>query len=153
MKNFILFLAFVLIFISCEMQQVPPVPENADQTVLAKERQALDRWAKGDPYGFGDNFAEDATYFDDIGAHMRLDSLVEIKKYLKSLEGNIPPHKYELVDPKVQVYGNTAILTLRYHSTMENGEPGPPWKATSVYQFSDGNWRVVHAHWSLVKQP
>ncbi len=151
-KNFILLLAFLLIFTSCRMKQNTPVQENIEQTILNLERQALDRWSKGDPLGFSDNYADDATYFDDIAAQMRLDSIEEIRNYLTSLNGKIPSHSYEIVDPKIQVYGNIAILTLQYHSTMPDNEPGPPWKATSVYRLTEGKWQVVHAHWSLMKK-
>ncbi len=116
------------------------------------ERQGLDHWAKGDPLGMSDNFADDITYFDDIGAHSRLNGLEEMQNYLASLDGKIPPHSYELVDPKVQIYDDIAILTLRYQSTSLDGEPDPPWKATSVYRLIDSEWKVVHAHWSLVKE-
>ena len=81
---------------------------------------------------------------------MRLDSIEEIRNYLASLEGEIPPHNYKIVDPKVQVYGDIAILTLHYH-TMIDTVPGTPWKATSVYRLIDDVWHVVHDHWSLVK--
>lgn len=81
--------------------------------------------------------------------HTRLNGLEEMQNYLASLE--IPPHSYELVDPKVQIYGDIAILTLRYQSTSLDGKPDPPWKATSVYRLIDSEWRVVHAHWSLMK--
>jgi ketosteroid isomerase-like protein len=74
-----------------------------------------------------------------------------LKNYFSSLEGMIPEHNYELVDSKVQVYGDVAILTLQYHSFMPDGQKGTPWKATSVYRYADGDWQVVHAHWSLVK--
>lgn len=151
MKNFILLLFILLIFTSCEMKQDTMTQENVEQAIIAKERQALDLWAQGDPLGFSVNFAEDATYFDDIGAHTRLDSLEEIRNYLTSLVGEIPPHTYEIVDPKVQVYGDIAIATLRYHSSID-GEPGPPWKATDVYRLINGEWHIVHAHWSLVKE-
>lgn len=150
-SNFILLLTFLLIFTSCESKQNTSTQENAEQTILAKERQALDLWSKGDPLGFSINFADDVTYFDDIGALTRLDGLEEVQNYLASLDGIIPPHSYELVNPKVQVYGDIAILTLRYHATSIEGEPGPPWKATSVYHLTDGEWLVVHANWSLVK--
>jgi len=93
-----------------------------------------------------------STYFDDIAAHTRLDGLEEIKKHLGSLEGKIPAHNYEIVDPKVQVFGEVAILTIRYHGSTTDGQPGPPWKATSVYHLKNDNWLVVHAHWSLVKE-
>ncbi len=152
MKNFILLVSILLIFTSCEMEEDTLILENVEQTILAKERQALDRWSSGDPLGFAVNFANDATYFDDIAAHTRLDGLEEIKKHLGSLEGKIPAHNYEIVDPKVQVFGRVAILTLRYHGSTADGQPGPPWKATSVYNFINDDWRVVHAHWSLVKE-
>ena len=152
MKNFILLVSILLIFTSCEMERDTLILEDVEQVILAKERQALDRWSAGDPLGFAVNFAEDATYFDDIAAHTRLDGLEEIKKHLGSLEGKIPAHNYEIVDPKVQVFGEVAILTIRYHGSTTDGQPGPPWKATSVYHLKNDNWLVVHAHWSLVKE-
>ena len=148
----LMFLPLVLILTSCETKQVTLTQEEVEQTVLALERQALDRWAAGNPAGFTVNFANDATYFDDIAAHTRLDGLEEIQNHYNSLEGAIPPHNYEIVDPSVQYFGDAAILTLRYHSTLEDGQSGPPWKATSVYRFSNDEWKVVHAHWSLVKE-
>jgi len=150
MQNFILLLSFLVISTSCDLKQNTPTGGNTEQTILAMERQGLDHWAQGDPLGMSDNFADDITYFDDIGAHTRLNGLEEMQNYLASLE--IPPHSYELVDPKVQIYGDIAILTLRYQSTSLDGEPDPPWKATSVYRLIDSEWRVVHAHWSLVKE-
>jgi hypothetical protein len=59
--------------------------------LLAQERRALDQWAAGHPSGFADVDAEDGTYFDDIGAHRRIDGLAGIRGYLASLEGKIPP--------------------------------------------------------------
>ena len=150
MLNFILLLSFLLIFTSCDLKQNTPTGENTEQTILALERQGLDHWAQGNPLGMSDNFADDITYFDDIGATARLDGLKEMQKYLASLE--IPPHSYELVNPKVQIYGDIAILTLRYQSTSLDGKPDPPWKATSVYRLIDGEWQVVHANWSTVKE-
>lgn len=123
---------------------------NIEQTILAMERQALDCWSAGDPPGFAVNCADDVTYFDDIAAQTRINGLKEMQNYLKSLVGKIPPHTYEIVDPKVQVYDNVAIVTLRYHSKIGD-KSGPPWKATDVYRLTNGEWHVVHAHWSLVK--
>jgi uncharacterized protein (TIGR02246 family) len=136
---------------SCGVSQNTITNKIVEQTIFAREHQALDRWAAGDPLGFAMNFADDATYFDDIGAHKRLDGREEIQKYLASLEGKIPKHTYELIDPKVQVYGDIAIATLRYESSID-GVPGPPWKATDIYRLTNSNWKIVHANWSLVKE-
>lgn len=125
---------------------------NAEQAILAQERRALDRWSQGKPVGYVDIDADDITYFDDIGAHTRVDGIEAMRNYFESLEGKIPPHRYELVAPKVQIYGDIGILTLRYHAHATDGEPLTRWKATSVYRRIAGEWRIVHAHWSIVKE-
>lgn len=151
-RNFMLLLSFSFILNSCCSKQEQASNEEITQTIIALERQALDNWSKGDPIGFSKNYAVDATYFDDLGAQMRIDSIEEIKNYFTALDGKVPPHKYELVTPKVQVYGDIAILTLQYHAMSLENEQGPPWKATSVYRLKDDKWQVVHANWSLVEK-
>jgi hypothetical protein len=126
--------------------------ENAEQAILAVERRALDRWAQGNPLGYVDIDADDVTYFDDIAAHTRIDGIEAMRNYFASLEGKIPPHRYEVVDPKVQIYGDIGILTLRYHAYAADGKPLTRWKATSVYRRRAKEWRIVHAHWSIVKE-
>ena len=126
--------------------------ENDERAILGQECRALDQWASGNPLGYVDIDADDVTYFDDIGAHSRIDGLDTLRTYLAGLIGKIPPHKYELVDPRVQVYGDVAILTLRYQPSDTDGKPLTAWKATSVYRRSATDWRIVHAHWSTVKE-
>jgi len=126
--------------------------ENDERAILGQECRALDQWAAGNPLGYVDIDADDVTYFDDIGAHSRIDGLDTLRTYLAGLIGKIPPHKYELVDPRVQVYGDVAILTLRYQPSDTDGKPLTAWKATSVYRRSATDWRIVHAHWSTVKE-
>lgn len=126
---------------------------DAERAILSQERSALDRWSRGDPLGYSEIQTEDISYFDDIGAQARIDGLEAMRAYLSSLEGEIPPHDFEIVDPRVQVYGDVGILTLRYHTFGSDGERLTPWKATSVYRRMDGAWWIVHAHWSVVKEP
>ena len=124
---------------------------NAEQAILAQERRALDQWAAGNPLGYLDVDASDVTYFDDIGAHSRVNGIDAMRSYLTSLKGKIPPHRYEMLDPNVQLYGDIGILTLRYDAYGADASPMARWKATSVYRRVDDQWRIVHAHWSLVK--
>lgn len=125
--------------------------QQAESAILARERSAMDPWSQGDPSGYLRIQAEDVTYYDDIAAHVRVDGIQAMREYLSSLQGQIPPHRYEILDPKVQVYGDVGILTLRYQARDFEGQPLAEWKATSVYQKRDGEWRIVHAHWSLNK--
>jgi hypothetical protein len=148
----LLFICFLMCATSCSLKQDTPTRENIEQIILALERQALDHWAQGNPGRFSENFANDATYFDDIAAQKRIEGSDEMKNYFESLDGLVPPHSYELIDPRIQVYDDIAILTLKYQSTSLEGEKDPPWKTTSVYRLMDGNWKVVHANWSLVNK-
>jgi ketosteroid isomerase-like protein len=122
------------------------------RAVLAEERRALDEWAQGKPRRYFDRWAEDVTYFDDLGAARRIDGLAAMHRYAASMEGKVPPHRYELVDPNVQVYGDIAIVTLRYEPSNNDGAPLQRWKATLVYRRTASDWRVVHGHWSMVKE-
>ena len=122
------------------------------EVILAEERRALDEWAQGKVGKYFDRWAEDVTYFDDIGAIRRIDGLGAMHTYAASLEGKIPPHRYELVDPKVQMYGDVGIVTLRYEPFSHTGAPLQRWKATLVYRRTGSGWRVVHGHWSMVKE-
>lgn len=126
---------------------------SPEQAILARERSALERWSRGDPIGYLEIDADDVTYFDDIGAHHRVDGIDAMREYMSALKGRIPGHDYELVDPRVQLYGDIGILTMRYHPAAPDGSPMPPWKATSVYRRTGDDWRIVHAHWSLAKDP
>jgi len=150
MRNFILLFSILLIFTSCDRKQDALTQEKVEQTILALEHKTLDRWAAGDPLGYSENSAEDVTWFDDIAAQTRIDGREELRNYLTSLVGKYPPHTYQIVDPKVQVYGDIAICTLHYNPTI-NGEPETPWKATDVYRLTNGKWCLVHANWSPVK--
>jgi ketosteroid isomerase-like protein len=125
---------------------------NAAQEVTTLERSALDKWAQGKPLGFVDIGADDVTWFDfNPGPQGRVEGLEAVRNMLAPLAQQIPPHTYELVDPKVQVYGNTSILTFHWSGTTTEGQPMGKWKVTSVYHWKDGKWWMVHAHWSPVQ--
>ncbi|MBA3527503.1 MAG: nuclear transport factor 2 family protein [Sphingomonas sp.] len=57
----------------------------------------------------------------------------------------------EMLNPKVQVYGNTAILTYNYlgYSKGASGEIKPSLsKSSRVYVKDGARWMLVHAHFS-----
>ena len=126
--------------------------QNADQEILSLERSALDKWAQSNTGGYIDISADDVTWFDFApGKQLRIDGLEALRTYMAPLTGLIPIHTYEIVNPKVQVYDNTAIHTFHWKAAMTDGKPLGGWKVTSVYQWKDGEWSQVHAHWSVVK--
>ncbi len=151
--NCYLWLSLLLFTGSCASGPTAPSAEEAEKAIIEKETQALDNWSSGDPAGFALHAADDITYMDDIGASSELRGREAFLQYLTSLEGMIPPHQYKMEDPYVQAYGNVAILTFHYQAVDSAGQPGgAPWKATSVYNFRENDWYMVHANWSLVKE-
>ena len=122
------------------------------EEILAMERAGLSRWGKGDPSGFIEICAPEATYFDPYLGR-RIDGLKRLREYYESLAGKIHIDRYELVNPKVQVHGDAAILTFNYvsYSKAELTVPDARWNCTEVYVLVDGRWRIMQTHWSHTK--
>ena len=60
---------------------------------------------------------------------------------------------FQLLDPKLEILGDTALLTYYYISSGfdEAGSFSNSGKATSVYVRKDGKWRALHTHNTLNK--
>jgi len=124
-----------------------------EKLILEKEKDALNSWADGSVLGYIKHFDDEVTYMDDIGAHNRIDGLSAMREYAMKLDsaGIIYKYRYEVINPRVQVYQDMAIITFQYNPYKFDGTPGTKWKATSVYAIKENDWKVVHAHWSMIK--
>jgi uncharacterized protein (TIGR02246 family) len=122
--------------------------------LMALESAAMERWRKGDPWGFVDLYAPGVTYMDS-GTPARINGLEAMKAEYKSREGKIHYDVQEFIDPIVQVLDDTAVLTYRFFATtlLADGsiQRRMPWNCTEVYVKLEGRWRIVHNHWSLIK--
>ena len=58
---------------------------------------------------------------------------------------------YEIVDPKVQASGDTAVLS--YVLVQHVGPQTARWNGTQVYRRGPESWRVIHTHWSQAGPP
>lgn len=125
---------------------------SSEEAILAQARRELDAWSEGNAPGYGLSAADDVTYFDNMGAQTRIDGIQAFREYLAALQGQVPEHNYEIVDPKVQVYGDIGILTLHYHAFSAEGETLARGKGTCVYRQTDGEWCMVHTHWSTQEE-
>jgi hypothetical protein len=124
---------------------------SLEEAILAQAGSDLDRWSHGDTEGYGQSAADDVTYFHNAPAHARVDGVRAFREFLSALKGQIPPHNYEIVHPKVQVYGDVGILTLQYHAFTPAGEPLARGRGTSVYRLAGEAWKMVHTHWSVLE--
>ena len=126
----------------------------ADVDVIAIERASLERWAKGDPGGFLSNYAPDVTYYDP-SQERRIDGLQAMTAYLTPLRGKLSIDRYEMLNTKVQRYGDVAVLTynvVNYRKLPDGTERSTTrWNSTAVFHRADGRWREVHSHFSYTK--
>jgi ketosteroid isomerase-like protein len=123
------------------------------QDIIALERAALDRWVVGDTQGYLDLYAPEVTYFDPY-RERRVDGLEAMKAAFAPPEGAEPsaaaPH-YELIEPKIQGHEDLVVLTFNFVSTGgadAQSAPESGWNATEVYGLIDGEWKIIHSHWS-----
>ena len=122
--------------------------ERIAATILALERASLDRWGKGDPSGFLEISAPDVVYFDPF-QERRIDGLDALTRLYESIRGQVRIDRYELINPKVQLCGDAAVLTFNYVSY--TGEKQNRWNCTEVYRRMDGAWRIIQTHWSFTQ--
>lgn len=119
--------------------------DDEGSTIIAIEKRALERWGKGDPSGFLEISDPDVVYFDPGLVH-RLDGLEALTRYYEGVRGQVSIDRFELIDPKVQVGSDLAVLTFNYVSW--SGQAESRWNCTEVYRRRDGLWRIIQTHWS-----
>ena len=120
---------------------------TAEQEIIDLETAALKRWAQGDPDGFLHLSAPDVVYFDPFHAH-RVDGFDALRELYESLRGQVRLDRFDLIDPKVTLSGDVALLTFNFRSV---GDQVNYWNATEVYRRVQGEWFIIHSHWSITK--
>jgi uncharacterized protein (TIGR02246 family) len=121
--------------------------------VIALEREALDRWGRGDPTGYLDIFADDITYFDPL-QERRLDGRPAMVALMDSIAGTIRVDRYDMQRPSVQQLGDVALLSFNlvsYRTDDDRERAISSWNSTEAYRRTADGWRIFHSHWSYVK--
>ena len=80
--------------------------------IVALETAALERWLSGDPSGFLEISDEDVVYFDPFLAR-RLDGRAALTAYYEALRGKINAPRFEIANPKTQVFSDAFGLMKR----------------------------------------
>lgn len=140
---------FLLFSAACLFPLIILTAQSDEDLILQKERGALDRWKTGDTFGFVEIAADDITYFDP-NIEKRITGIKEFRDYFASFKGTFSFPGYELLNPKVQLYGDVAILTFNFVGFSEDGKKDL-WNTTEVYRKTAGHWKLVNSHWSHTK--
>lgn len=136
------------------VELAPQEYEGVLGEVMALEAAAMERWRKGDPVGFLELYAPEITYFD-TGTPQRINGLEDMRAEMMQRAGKIHFDVMEFIDPQVQVEGDVAVLTYRFFDTHLKPDGSisnrVPWNCSEVYARLDGQWRIIHNHWSFIK--
>jgi ketosteroid isomerase-like protein len=121
--------------------------------LLALEDAAMERWREGDPFGWIEISAPQVTYFDP-SLEAPVIGREALTAYYAKLAGTIFYQGSEYLEPRVQVHGDTAVLSYRYLSTKHDRKTNETsrtrWNCTEVFAYMDGQWKIIHTHWSYV---
>ena len=125
--------------------------ETAEEEVLAITRQMLDAMYTANPEVHRKHCAEDMSSYEWYIASHRIDGA---EFHLKLIEqgGNGTPNQLDLLTPRVQLYGDTAIVnyTLLKTEFQAVGGVGLPLfstiNETRVFVKLEGIWKMVHLH-------
>jgi hypothetical protein len=117
-------------------------------TLLTGERAAMDPYfGESDPTGYANRFAEEATYFDpNSGGRLEGRAIAQL---FGAYAGQIPKWRYEILNPSVDVRGDTAVFTFNLETyDLDESSVTSRWNTTEVHAHTADGWRMIHAHWS-----
>jgi len=121
---------------------------NDEEMIVGMERAALDRWGHGDPSGFLEISAPDVVYFDNT-LERRLDGLEALTARYEKLRGKVHFDRYDLLNPRVQLCGDGAVLTYNFVGYARGR--AHRWNCTEAYRRTAGGWRIIQSHWSVTR--
>jgi ketosteroid isomerase-like protein len=126
-------------------------PASVQKELMRLEDGAMERWRQGDPMGWSVISAPEVTYVDPSLAQPLLGH-EQYTRYLEALKGKISYGASEYMRPKAAVYGDVAVLTFNYRGSTRKADGTVksfvPWDTTEVYARLNGQWKIIHTHWS-----
>ena len=137
----------VILFLLCGLNAADS-NESVTREILALERQTMDGWQAGNPDPTLALADSEITYFHAVTSK-RVDGLPALKAMFEGYRGRPLFDTYQITEPKLQLAGETAILT--YILVQTRAGETTRWNATQIYQRKKEGWRVIHSHWSATR--
>jgi ketosteroid isomerase-like protein len=122
---------------------------SATQEILEVEKAMMSEFNAGDMTGVLSHFHPRVIGFSSTQQE-RVSGLGGVKKTFNYYRQASTHMKYQIAEPKVQLFGDTAIAT--FHWTVELGKGRPrhviKGRGSHVLTHQDGKWLIVHEHFS-----
>ena len=149
------FLALSILTLLASQGRAADSPQSVAALIIAREKASVEAWGRKDKAFFAEGLADDATFFSPMHPYLeenpKENFLPKFEKYAEIIKF----HDFQMYNPRVQVYGDAAVLT--YNSSVSATMGGQPMsytaKVTSVYVRQGNAWRVVHVHESTNPAP
>ena len=145
-------LAIGLMFAVGSVAAQEPTGVAAEVIAAAKAQWAAENEGKPASQSMS-SIADDYTEFNPIVPTLVEGKAMAAKFYTASLQAGDKILVSEMINPHVQVYGDTAILTYNYAGVTKDGDGkmrNDVAKSTRVYVKQGGNWQLVHANFAPV---
>ena len=119
--------------------------------IIAREKAGFDAWQKKDKAFWADHLSEDATAFFAQSPYLETDPKVNFLPKFEQYAEMMKTLDFQMYNPRVQVYGDAAVLTYNASSTVNFAGRTMSYtsKVTSVYVKQGNTWRIVHTHESI----
>jgi hypothetical protein len=137
---------------------------TAEKPVAQSEQAALEEiveleggtfvtwYGESDPTAYAELFSDKATYFGPGLKDKAEDGAV--KGFMMGAQGLIPKSDWEILNPRVDLYGEVAVFTFMLKtSDPKSGEETGLYQGTAIFNRVGDSWKKVHAHFSAPAAP
>ncbi|OLE53908.1 MAG: hypothetical protein AUG51_10620 [Acidobacteria bacterium 13_1_20CM_3_53_8] len=128
-----------------------PSQQDIASQIIARERAAVAAWQNKNKAFWTDYLTDDATSFAAQSPYLETDPKTNFIPKFDQYAEQFKIMDWEMYNPRVQVYGDTAVLTYNEGATVNFGGRVLNYtgKVTTVYVKQGNTWRAVHQHESM----
>lgn len=153
--HFLLFATVIgLVLLAVNNTSAETNPQAIAAQIIAREKASVEAWRHKDKTFYADFLADDATFFSSESPYLETDPKENFLPKFDQYADMFKINDFQMHNPRVQVYGDTAVLTYNSSSSVSFGGQTMNYtsKVTSVYVKQGNSWRVVHAHETMNPQ-
>lgn len=133
-----------------EERYTPDQKALADE-IISLEKDALDKFFKGDMSGYLNLWSKDNFTYFDVNCKERIDHHEQIAEFLMTkVQGKMFADTYDFRMPRVQFSKANDMAVLTYQLFADSTMLDMSYNVIEVYQKVKRAWEVIHSTWDVV---